>query len=158
MSCGKEPFFGLALFWQGRGGEGLASVFHCRFIFFWPSSFPPCREWAIGSCLPDELTCSTKTQNCVSPAGFSSPASASSRCRAASTSLRSSRTAYSSVVRVSSTSSTIRMFLPTRLRISSELRSSHWVRVTRVPGASTAGSLEEVVVGVGVVVVVGRDS
>lgn len=84
------------------------------------------------------LTCSTKIQKRVSAA--SSP-SFPNRRRAASTSFRSSRTAYSSVVRVSSTSSTIKIFLPTRLRISSELRSNHCVRVTRVPGASTTVSL-----------------
>ena len=62
-------------------------------------------------------------------------------CRvAASTSFSSSLTAYSSVVLVSSTSSTIKMFLPTRLDICRELRSSHCVRVTLVPGSSSGSS------------------
>ena len=60
--------------------------------------------------------------------------------RVASTSFSSSLTAYSSVVLVSSTSSTINMFLPTRLDISSELRSSHCVRLTLVPGSSIGPS------------------
>ena len=60
--------------------------------------------------------------------------------RAFSTSFSSSRTAYSNVVLVSSTSSTINMFLPTRVDISSELRSSHWVRLILVPGSSTGPS------------------
>ena len=64
-----------------------------------------------------------------------------SRCLAVSTSFSSSLTAYSRVVRVSSTSSTIRMFFPTRFDISSELRSSHCVRVTLVPGSSTGPPL-----------------
>lgn len=76
-------------------------------------------------------TCSTKILNLVSPPppGIF--------LLAASTSFCNSLTAYSSVVRVSSTSSTINMFLPTRLDISSVDKSSHWVRVTFVPGAST---------------------
>ena len=56
---------------------------------------------------------------------------------AVSTSFWSSLTAYSSVVRVSSTSSTMRMSFPIRLFISNELRSSHCVRVTLVPGTSS---------------------
>ena len=61
-------------------------------------------------------------------------------CLADSTSFSNSLTAYSNVVLVSSTSSTISMFFPTRFAISSELRSSHWVRVTFVPGCSTGPS------------------
>ena len=61
--------------------------------------------------------------------------------RAVSTSFSSSLTAYSSVVLVSSTSSTIKMFFPTRLDISREERSSHCVRVTIVPASSTGPSL-----------------
>lgn len=82
-------------------------------------------------CGPREtLTCRTKTLNWV----FSPDPSLSA---AAWTSFWSSLTAYSSVVRVSSTSSTIKTFLPTRLAISSDDRSSHCVRVTLVPGVST---------------------
>lgn len=55
-------------------------------------------------------------------------------------SFSSSRTAYSSVVRVSSTSSTIKTFFPIRLAISNELRSNHCVRVTFVPGTSSGSS------------------
>jgi hypothetical protein len=81
-------------------------------------------------------TCRTKMLNSV--LGWSPPR----RCLAASTSFSSSLTAYSRVVRVSSTSSTIRMRLPTRLDISPrEVMSNHWVRVTLVPGASTWPSL-----------------
>ena len=61
-------------------------------------------------------------------------------CLVDSTSFSNSLTAYSRVVLVSSTSSTIKMFLPTRLAISRELRSSHCVRVTLVPGSSTGPS------------------
>ncbi|KAH0294577.1 hypothetical protein KCU62_g189, partial [Aureobasidium sp. EXF-3399] len=63
---------------------------------------------------------------------------------AASTSFCSSRTAYSRVVRVSSTSSTMRMFLPIRLAISRADRSSHCVRVTFVPGTSSGVSVPSV--------------
>lgn len=79
-----------------------------------------------------EHTCRTKTKKLVF-----SPSRPSCFC-ACSTSFSSSRTAYSSVVRVSSTSSTMRMFLPIRLAISRELRSNHCVRVTLVPGTSSA--------------------
>ena len=57
---------------------------------------------------------------------------------ASSTSFCSSRTAYSRVVRVSSTSSTINTLLPIRLAISRLLRSSHCVRVTLVPICSSS--------------------
>ena len=60
---------------------------------------------------------------------------------AASTSFSNSFTAYSRVVRLSSTSSTIRTFFPTRFDISNELRSNHCVRVTLVPGSSTGPSV-----------------
>lgn len=61
--------------------------------------------------------------------------------RAASTSFISSLTAYSSVVLVSSTSSTIKMFFPISVAISRLERSSHCVRVTFVPGCSISLSL-----------------
>ena len=80
-------------------------------------------------------TCSTKMLNLVF-----SPVLPSCRV-ACSTSFSSSLTAYSKVVRVSSTSSTMRILFPIRLAISSELRSSHWVRVTFVPGASSGPSV-----------------
>lgn len=84
-----------------------------------------------------KLTCSTKMLNFVAappPIFF----------RAVSTSFCNSVTAYSNVVRVSSTSSTMRIFLPTRFDISSADRSSHCVRVILVPGVSvgSAGSRE----------------
>ncbi|KAL7350904.1 hypothetical protein ACKS0A_08523 [Histoplasma ohiense] len=76
------------------------------------------------------LLCSTNTENVVvSP-------SLPNCCWATCTSFCNSRTAYSNVVRVSSTSSTINTFFPIRFAISSELRSSHCVRVTFVPSCS----------------------
>jgi hypothetical protein len=57
------------------------------------------------------------------------------------TSFSSSRTAYSSVVLVSSTSSTINTFFPIRFAISRLLRSSHCVLVTLVPGSSSGPSV-----------------
>ena len=109
-----------------------------------PSSLCPYSETGVSSSccgltgvLPPQrkpeqsLTWRTKMLNLV----FSSPRP--SFCLAISTSFSNSLTAYSKVVRVSSTSSTISMFLPTKLDISREERSSHWVRVTLVPGSST---------------------
>lgn len=95
-----------------------------------PSSFCPCSEtgvscYLLAGVLPSQrkpepsLTWRTKMLNLV----FSSPRP--SLCRAASTSFSNSLTAYSKVVRVSSTSSTINMFLPTKSDISREERSSH---------------------------------
>ena len=86
------------------------------------------------------LTCSTKMLNFAGGMSFNSvPAfSATRRFLTASTSFSNSRTAYSSVVLVSSTSSTIKTFLPTRSTMLPKLlKSSHCVRVTFVPGCST---------------------
>lgn len=81
-----------------------------------------------------KLTCKTNIEKVVF-----SPSRPKLFC-ASSTSFSNSRTAYSRVVRVSSTSSTIRTFLPIKLAISNELKSSHCVRVTLVPGTSSGSS------------------
>lgn len=85
-------------------------------------------------------TCKTNTEKTVF---FPFPPSV---CRATSMSFSSSLTAYPSVVRVSSISSTIKICLPTRFCISPRLlKSSHCVRVTLVPGCSI--SLDDLELG-----------
>jgi hypothetical protein len=116
ISAGSFPFFCLSLFYR--------SEFH-------QLAYAP-RTPQISRSQP---TWRTKIANVVF-----SPSLPSSFC-ACCTSFCSSRTAYSSVVRVSSTSSTIKTLFPIRFAISRELRSSHCVRVTFVPGCSTTPPL-----------------
>ena len=130
MSCGNCPFLGLSLFYTITSVQTLVQTSYAYFISTPQNQAEEEKEkWSV------KLTCSTKMLNLVSgpPPIF---------LRAVSTSFCNSLTAYSNVVLVSSTSSTMSMFLPTRFDISSEERSSHCVRVTFVPGASvgSAGS------------------
>lgn len=105
-----------------------------------PSSVCPCSVLKRWSAHAHPKRCGKPTWRTKIANVVFSPSLPSSFC-AACTSFCNSRTAYSNVVRVSSTSSTIKTLFPIRFAISRELRSSHCVRVTFVPGVSTTPPL-----------------